>query len=127
PGRARRPAGIPSWFSRHRYDGRDLDPAGGGAPQARGAGQRRIPRVRRRTGPPGAGAAWPRPVRLSRHRADEAPQRADLVFPAHRHRGGRLMRAVLAWIGDWLPPSLYFALAGNPADPSTGDPDMTVL
>ncbi|WP_287885898.1 MULTISPECIES: hypothetical protein [Paracoccus] len=37
------------------------------------------------------------------------------------------MRAMLAWIGDWLPPSLYFALAGNPADPSTGDPDMTVL
>lgn len=37
------------------------------------------------------------------------------------------MRAVLAWIGDWLPPSLYFALAGNPAEPQTGDPVMTEL
>ena len=30
------------------------------------------------------------------------------------------MRAVLAWIGDRLPPSLYFALAGKSAEPSTG-------
>ena len=37
------------------------------------------------------------------------------------------MRAVLAWIGDWLPSSLYFALVGKPADLSTGDPDMTEL
>lgn len=35
------------------------------------------------------------------------------------------MRAVLAWIGDWLPPSLYIALAGKSAEPSTGDSIMT--
>ena len=35
------------------------------------------------------------------------------------------MRATLAWIGGRLPPSLYFALAGKPAAPMTGDPDMT--
>lgn len=35
------------------------------------------------------------------------------------------MRAVLAWIGDRLPPSLYFLLAGSSAVPLTGEPDMT--
>jgi hypothetical protein len=35
------------------------------------------------------------------------------------------MRATLAWIGDRLPPSLCFALAGKSAAPMTGDPDMT--
>lgn len=35
------------------------------------------------------------------------------------------MRATLAWIGDRLPPSLYFLLAGSPAASLTGDPDMT--
>ena len=35
------------------------------------------------------------------------------------------MRAVLAWIGDWLPPSLYFLLAGNSAASLNGDLDMT--
>ena len=35
------------------------------------------------------------------------------------------MRATLAWIGGRLPPSLYFALAGKPAAPMTGNPDMT--
>ncbi|MBY0350792.1 hypothetical protein [Tabrizicola sp.] len=34
------------------------------------------------------------------------------------------MRAVLAWIGDWLPPSLYFLLAGNSAASLNGDHDM---
>jgi hypothetical protein len=29
------------------------------------------------------------------------------------------MRAMLAWIGDRLPPSLYFLLAGNRPHPST--------
>ena len=37
------------------------------------------------------------------------------------------MRAVLAWIGDRLPPSLYFALAGKAAEPSTGDSSMAKL
>lgn len=35
------------------------------------------------------------------------------------------MRAVLAWIGDRLPPSLYFLLAGNSAVSLTGELDMT--
>lgn len=35
------------------------------------------------------------------------------------------MRAPLAWIGDRLPPSLYFLLAGSSAASLTGDPDMT--
>lgn len=35
------------------------------------------------------------------------------------------MRATLAWIGDRLPSSLYFLLAGSPAASLTGDPDMT--
>ena len=37
------------------------------------------------------------------------------------------MRAVLAWIGDRLPPSLYFALAGKSAEPPTGDTAMAKL
>ena len=37
------------------------------------------------------------------------------------------MRAVIAWIGDRLPPFLYFALAGKSADPSTGDTAMAKL
>lgn len=37
------------------------------------------------------------------------------------------MHAVLAWIGDRLPPSLYFALAGKSAAHPTGDPVMTAL
>ncbi|MFT3687751.1 hypothetical protein [Paenirhodobacter sp.] len=37
------------------------------------------------------------------------------------------MRATLAWIGDRLPPSLYFLLAGSSAEPQTGDPVMTEL
>ena len=35
------------------------------------------------------------------------------------------MRATLAWIGDRLPPSLYFLLAGNSAPSLNGDHDMT--
>lgn len=35
------------------------------------------------------------------------------------------MRPVFAWIGDWLPPSLHFALAGKSAVSLIGDPDMT--
>jgi hypothetical protein len=37
------------------------------------------------------------------------------------------MRAVLAWIGDRLPPSLYFALAGKSAETSTEDTAMAKL
>ena len=37
------------------------------------------------------------------------------------------MRAVLAWIGDRLPPCLYFALAAKAAEPSTGDAAMAKL
>ena len=37
------------------------------------------------------------------------------------------MRAVLAWIGDRLPPSLYFALAGKSAEPPTGETAMAKL
>ena len=29
------------------------------------------------------------------------------------------MRAVFAWIGDWLPPSIYGAIAGKPAESAT--------
>ena len=35
------------------------------------------------------------------------------------------MRATLAWIGNRLPPSLYFLLAGNSAASLNGDHDMT--
>ena len=35
------------------------------------------------------------------------------------------MRATLAWIGDRLPPSLYFLLAGNSAASPNGGHDMT--
>lgn len=35
------------------------------------------------------------------------------------------MRAVLAWIGDRLPPSLYFLLAGSSAASLKGETDMT--
>ena len=34
------------------------------------------------------------------------------------------MRATLAWIGDRLPPSLYFLLAGNSTASLNGDHDM---
>ena len=34
------------------------------------------------------------------------------------------MRATLAWIGDRLPPSLYFLLAGNSAPFLNGETDM---
>ena len=37
------------------------------------------------------------------------------------------MRATLAWIGDRLPPSLYFLLAGNSAPSLNGDHDMTEI
>lgn len=37
------------------------------------------------------------------------------------------MRAVFAWIGDWLPPSLHFALAGKSAETSPGEPVMSKL
>ena len=37
------------------------------------------------------------------------------------------MRAVLAWIGDWLPPSLYFAIAGKPAETATTEPQPARL
>ena len=35
------------------------------------------------------------------------------------------MRARRAWIGERLPPSLHFLLAGSPAASLTGVPDMT--
>ncbi len=37
------------------------------------------------------------------------------------------MRAVFAWIGDWLPPALHFALAGKSAETSPGEPVMSKL
>ncbi len=37
------------------------------------------------------------------------------------------MRASLAWIGDWLPPSLHFVLAGKSAETSPGEPVMSKL
>ena len=35
------------------------------------------------------------------------------------------MRATLAWIGDRLPPSLYFLLAGCSTASINGETDMT--